>query len=153
MLKHQSNKQLCVLLVFFLHFTLLLCCKLYFCVFNKVCILKKRDMHLQCTMRNVLVLSFPHALLDSHLYSPASFLLILVSSRMLPFERLPVLTAVQETDGTGLPVTLQVRFLFSPSITVMLLLSDCIADWTIQTKMTNKHSMVCERYNCILMLY
>jgi len=31
--------------------------------------------HLQCTVRNMLLVSFPQTLLASHLYSPLSFLL------------------------------------------------------------------------------
>ena len=38
---------------------------------------------------------------------------------MSPTVRFPVLTAVHVTESTGLPETLQVRVLFSPSVTVM----------------------------------
>ena len=86
---------------------------------------------LQCTVRNKLLLSFPHGELASHLYSPASFLLMLVSSRMFPCDRLQVVTAIHDTDGTGRPSTLQVSVLFAPSITVKLF-SSCMADFIIK---------------------
>ena len=77
--------------------------------------------HLQCTIRNVLTISIPQRLLASHLYSPASLLWMLISSRTSPSVRLPVLTSSQDTDGIGLPVTPQIRFQSSPSTAVMLL--------------------------------
>ena len=70
-------------------------------------------------MRYVLAVSFPQELLASHLYSPESFLLMCVSSRVIPIERIPVLTAVHVTDSVGLPETLHVKVPFSPSVTVM----------------------------------
>lgn len=76
--------------------------------------------HLQFTIRNVLLVSFPQKLLAAHIYSPASLLLMLMRASTFPSVRLPVFTSVQETDGTGFPVTPQVRFQFSPSTTVML---------------------------------
>ena len=76
--------------------------------------------HLQFTIRNVLLVSFPQKLLATHIYSPASLLLMLMRASTFPSVRLPVFTSVQETDGTGFPVTPQVRFQFSPSTTVML---------------------------------
>ena len=83
--------------------------------------------HLQLTITNVLLKAFPQKLLASHLYSPASLLLTLISERMLPSVRSPVLTSVQDTDGIGVPLTWQVKELFSPSITVMLIIA-CIKD-------------------------
>ena len=70
-------------------------------------------------MRNVLAVSFPQELLASHLYSPDSFLLMCVSSRVIPIVGFPVLTSVHVTDNVGLPETLHVKVLFSPSVTVM----------------------------------
>ena len=81
----------------------------------------KASHHLQCTNRNKLLMSFPQKFLASQLYSPAWLLWILIRSRASPSVRLPVLTFVQDTDGTGFPLTLQVRFQFSASTTVMLL--------------------------------
>ena len=75
--------------------------------------------HLHCTSRKVLAVSCPQELLASHLYSPVSFLLMFVSSRVSPTVRFPVLSAVHVTERTGLPETLQVRVLLSPSVTVM----------------------------------
>jgi len=68
----------------------------------------------------MLVVVLPQELRTSHLYSPDSFLLICVSSRVIPIEWIPVLTSIHVTDSVGLPETLQVKVLFSPSVTVML---------------------------------
>ena len=70
-------------------------------------------------MRNVLLVSFPQVLLASHLYFPDSFLLMCVSSRVIPIVRIPVFTSVHVTDSAGLPETLHVKVLFSSSVTVM----------------------------------
>ena len=61
--------------------------------------------HLQLTITNVQISKFPQKLLASHLYSPASLLLTLISERMLPSVWSPVLTSVQDTDGIGVPLT------------------------------------------------
>ena len=68
----------------------------------------------------MLLVSFPQKLLPTHTYSPASLLLMLMRASTFPSVRLPVFPSFQETDGTGFPVTPQVRFQFSPSTTVML---------------------------------
>ena len=78
----------------------------------------------------MLALSFPQELLASHLYSPASFLLMFVSSRVIPTERLAVLTAVHVKESTGLPETLQVKVVLSPSVTVMFS-SGCTTNGTV----------------------
>ena len=79
----------------------------------------KKFCHLHRTMRNMLVVVLPQELRTSQLYFPDSFLLICVSSHVIPIVRTPVLTSVHVTDGVGLPETLHVKVLFSPSVTVM----------------------------------
>ena len=62
--------------------------------------------------------SFPHELVASHMYSPACFLLTLVNTSGFSEERFPVLTSNQETDGIGIPVTVQFNVAFLPSTAV-----------------------------------
>ena len=82
--------------------------------------------HLQRTSTLEFEVSFPTLFLATHWYSPLSVLLIFVIvNRLLSFERLildllfkgdPSLT--QDIDGSGFPVALQDRVIFSPSMGV-----------------------------------
>lgn len=69
-------------------------------------------------MRILLLLSFPHILLALHMYSPAWFLLTLVTASGFPKKWIPVLTSNQDTDGIGIPVTAQFNLAFFPSTVV-----------------------------------
>ena len=97
----------------------------FLCTLIHVLLITIQNSHLQLTITNVLLESFPQKLLASHLYFPASLLLTLISERMFPSVRSPVLTSVQDTDGKGIPLTWQAKVLFLPSITVVLI-STCI---------------------------
>ena len=63
--------------------------------------------------------SLPHALLASHLYSPASLLLIFVNTNSLTLKRSPLLTLTQDTIGGDTPGALQCRVTLLPSVTVL----------------------------------
>ena len=66
-------------------------------------------------MRIPFLESFPHGLVASHMYSPACLLLTLVNTSGFSEKRLLVLTSSQETDGIGIPVTIQYNVAFLPS--------------------------------------
>ena len=63
--------------------------------------------------------ALPHSLLASHLYSPASLLLIFVNTNASLCVREPALTLIHNTVGRGIPEALQVRFTLSPSVTAL----------------------------------
>ena len=52
------------------------------------------------------------------MYSPACFLLTLANTRGFSKKQFPVLTSTQETDGIGIPVTVQFNVAFLPSTAV-----------------------------------
>ena len=60
--------------------------------------------------------SLPHRLLASHLYSPASFLLIFVNTNSLLLVSSPPPTLIHDTDGEGMPDALQNRVTLPPSV-------------------------------------
>ena len=86
----------------------------------------KSVRHLQRTTTLEFEVSFPTLFLATHWYSPLSVLLIFVIvNRLLSFER-PILdllfmgdpSLTQDIDGSGFPVALQDRVIFSPSMGV-----------------------------------
>ena len=86
----------------------------------------KSVRHLQRTTTLKFEVSFPTLFLATHWYSPLSVLLIFVIvNRLLSFER-PILdllfmgdsSLTQDIDGSGFPVALQDRVIFSPSMGV-----------------------------------
>ena len=72
------------------------------------------DLHSTSTLADSVAL--PHRLLASHLYSPASLLLIFVNTNSVPLVRWPLLTLIQDTDGEGMPDAIQERVTLPPSI-------------------------------------
>ena len=82
--------------------------------------------------------ALPHSLLASHLYSPASFLLIFGNTRMFPLVRLPPLTLIQDTFGKGIPDALQKTVTLPPSVSGA---GFCI-DWMDEgTVMKNRYTL------------
>jgi len=63
--------------------------------------------------------ALPHLLLASHLYSPASFLLIFVNTNTSLWVCEPPLTLIQDLVGEGIPEAEQSRVTLSPSVTVL----------------------------------
>ena len=59
--------------------------------------------------------ALPPSLRASHLYSPASCLLIFVNTNLLLMRRWPSLTLTQDTVGGGIPDALQNSVTFLPS--------------------------------------
>ena len=64
--------------------------------------------------------AFPHGFIASHLYSPASLLLIFLITNSVPFVRSPLLVLTQNTVGGGIPVAGHDKFKFSPSVITSL---------------------------------
>ena len=86
----------------------------------------KSVRHSQRTSTLEFEVSFPTLFLATHWYSPLSVLLIFVIvNRLLSFER-PILdllfmgdpSLTQDIDGSGFPVALQDRVIFSPSLRI-----------------------------------
>ena len=68
------------------------------------CLLK---LYLHCTVTLTASDALSHSLLASHLYSPASLLLMLVNSSKLLLVRWPLATLIQNTVGWGVTDALQ----------------------------------------------
>ena len=73
-------------------------------------------IYLHCTVILTPSTALPHSLLASHLYSPASLLLMLVNSSKLVLLRWPLATLIQNTVGWGVPDALQNRLVLWLSI-------------------------------------
>ena len=73
-------------------------------------------IYLHCTVILTASTALPHSLLASHLYSPASLLLMLVNSSTLLLVRWPLATLIQNTVGWGVPDALQNRLVLWLSI-------------------------------------
>ena len=68
------------------------------------------NWYLHCTSIVAVSDALPHALLASHLYSPAWLLLIFVKTRSLLSKRSPPSTLIQDTIGWGVPDALHDRW-------------------------------------------
>ena len=64
--------------------------------------------------------ALPHRLLASHLYSPASVLMISVKTNCFPKVRCPSLVLTQDTLGGGVPVASHIMVKSSSSIIFFL---------------------------------
>ena len=93
------------------------------------------NSYLHCTSIVAVSDAFPHSLLASHLYSPASFLLMFVNTRSLTLKRSPPsATLIQDTIGWGVPDALHDRVTLPPSVMFSL----CIGSTTDGTVHINK---------------
>ena len=89
------------------------------------------NWYLQCTSIVAVSDALPHSLLASHLYSPASLLLISVSTRSLVLKRILLSTLTQDTIRGGVPDALHDRVTLLPSLMISFCIG-CMAEGTVQ---------------------
>ena len=82
--------------------------------------------HLHCTSMFAVSDALPQWLLTSHLYSPASALLMFVNTRALSWERIWPPALIQDTIGKGIPDALHGRVTLPPSDIAWLCIG-CVA--------------------------